>query len=82
LIVHRTVSRVRAAALLHPSIVSRLANTILSAAMIARNAVGEAACIIRCPPSHIDRSSARAAIFSGHCQLAGTARATTPANAA
>jgi hypothetical protein len=41
LIVHRTVSRVRAAALLHPSIVSRLANTILSAAMIARNAVGE-----------------------------------------
>ena len=45
---HGTGSLTLAAALLHPSIVSRLAVTILSAPTIALNAVGLALCIIRC----------------------------------
>jgi hypothetical protein len=79
LIVHRTVSRFRTAALLHASIVSRLAVTILSAPTIALNAVGLALCIMRCPASQRGRSSVRAAMRSGHCQLAGAiSRATRP----
>lgn len=79
LIVHRAALRDRAAALLHFSIASRLAVTILSAPTIARNAVGLALCIICCPASQRGRSSVRAAIRSGHCQLAGAiSRATKP----
>ena len=79
LIVHRTVSRFRAAVLLHPSIASRLTVTILSAPTIARNAVGLTLCIIRCPASQRGKSSVRAAMRSGHCQLAGAiSRATRP----
>ena len=67
LIVHRAALRDRAAALLHFSIASRLAVTILSAPTIARNAVGLALCIRRCPASQRGRPSVHAAMRCAIC---------------